>query len=194
MVCPDGATNASGDNTLEAIADGRLTRAELQRCAKNVCEFTMNTAAMRRMTGGADKISIINRPEEDCDVVLDDVEPMILDGDITIPLDNKESKANTNYIIPFDIKLLGHYEVTLVGSSELGELAQLPCTLFYTSFPLLTFTFHGSEGKNYEIVRETRFLRRFAVMRLFVARNGLKLKEIRFRYTGPLTEEDKIPF
>jgi beta-glucosidase len=194
MVCPDGATNASGDNTLEALADGRLTRAELQRCAKNVCEFTMNTSAMRRMTGEADKISIINRPEEDCDVVLDDVEPMILDGDITIPLYNKESKANTNYIIPFDIKLLGHYEVTLVGSSELGELAQLPCTLFYTSFPLLTFTFHGSEGKNYEIVRETRFLRRFAVMRLFVARNGLKLKEIRFKYTGPLTDEDKIPF
>lgn len=194
MVCPDGATNASGDNTLEALLDGRLNRSELQRCAKNVCEFTMNTAAMRRFIDTADTVTITNRPEEDCDVMLDDVEAMILDGDAIIPLDTKESKANTSYIIPFDIKTVGHYEVTLVGSSTLGELAQLPCTLFYTSFPLLTFTFHGSEGKDYEISRPTRFLQRFAVMRLYVARNGLKLKEIRFKYLGPLTEADKRPF
>ena len=190
MVCPDGSTNASGDNTLEAIADGRLMRSELQRCAVNVCEFTMNTAAMGRLMGEADTVETINRPEEDMDVVLDDVEPIILDGDISIPLDGKDSKANTSYIIPFDIKTLGHYEVTLVGSSTLGELAQLPCTLFMTSFPILTFTFHGSEGKDYEIVREMTFLQRFAAMRLYVARNGLKLKEIRFKYLGPLTAAD----
>lgn len=182
MVCPDGATNASGDNTLEALLDGRLSRAELQRCAMNIASFVMNTEAMKRHISIDNKIEIINRPNEDMDVSLEDVEFTILDGDIVIPLDTKESKAGTSYLIPFDIKTPGEYEITLVGSSTLGELAQLPCTLFYTSFPILSFTFHGSEGKYYEIVRETIFRQRFAVMRLYVARNGLKLKEIRFKF------------
>ena len=43
MVVPNyGAEmNASEDNTLEALADGKLTRGELQRSAMNICRFLM---------------------------------------------------------------------------------------------------------------------------------------------------------
>lgn len=186
MVCPDGSTNASGDNTLEALADGKVMRSELQRCAVNIAAFAMKTEAMKRKLGCGTKIEIEGRPEDDMDVMLDDVSFMVLDGDITVPLDEKDSKAGTSYIIPFDIKTVGDYEVTLVGSSTLGELAQIPCTLFYSGYPILTYTFNGSGGKDYEISRETIFRQRFAVMRLYVARNGVKLKEIRFRFLNTI--------
>jgi len=50
MVVPNyGAeTNAMGDNTLECLAEGRLTRGELQRSAVNICRFLMQAPAFFR--------------------------------------------------------------------------------------------------------------------------------------------------
>lgn len=59
MVCPDGSTNASGDNTVAALVDGRLKRAELQRNAANICGFVLDTEAMRRAMGCPTEVSII---------------------------------------------------------------------------------------------------------------------------------------
>ena len=182
MVCPDGGSNLGGDNIKEAYEKGLVTKAELQRTAANVIRFALLTEAMKRKLGIGTRINVIGRPTEDMDVSMDDVEFVIMDGDLVFPLDTKESKGGTSYILPFDIKTPGTYELTIVGSSKLGELAQLPVTLFYTGFPLLSFTFHGTEGEPMEIVRNTVLKERFAVMRLYVARNGLELKEIRFRF------------
>ncbi|MBO9597093.1 MAG: glycoside hydrolase family 3 protein, partial [Cohnella sp.] len=41
-------TNVWGDNTLEGLADGSLTRGELQRSAMNICEFIMRAPAFGR--------------------------------------------------------------------------------------------------------------------------------------------------
>lgn len=180
MVCPDGSTNASGDNLMEALQDGRLTRGELQRSAISICQFAMDTPAMERLMGEEINITVKNRPQEDEDLDVADVNFIELNGDLVIPLDTKPSTAGTNFTIALDVKTQGHYEITLVGSSKLGELAQLPCTLFFTSIPIMTFTFHGTGGKEACIVRGHDFVNRFAVMRLYVARNGLDLKEIRF--------------
>jgi beta-glucosidase len=50
MVVPNyGAeTNAMGDNTLEALAGGKLTRGELQRSAMNILRFLMRAPVFRR--------------------------------------------------------------------------------------------------------------------------------------------------
>lgn len=40
--------NPMHDNTLEALAAGRLTMGELQRCAANICRFLIRTPAMER--------------------------------------------------------------------------------------------------------------------------------------------------
>ncbi|MNN26091.1 Exo-alpha-(1-_6)-L-arabinopyranosidase [compost metagenome] len=41
-------TNAYGDNTIESLADGTLTRGELQRNAINICEFIMQAPVFSR--------------------------------------------------------------------------------------------------------------------------------------------------
>ncbi len=184
MVCPDGSANASGDNTAEALADGRIERSELQRNAANICSFVMHTQAMRRKLGIETEVTVINRPEEPDDVDLSEVRFIQLNGDMTIPLDTKKSAANVNYVFPFDVKKTGKYEIRLTGSSRLGELAQLPCTLYYTNIPIATFTFRGTGGEDMVITREFDLQTRFSVMRLFVGRNGLDLKQITFKYLG----------
>ena len=187
MCCPDGKTNASGDNTLAALADGRVTRAELQRTAMNVCGQALTTPAMKRILGTTDEIEIINKPKSADDINLDDIEFVTVDKEITIDLTYQECKASTNYILAFDVTYPGTYEVTLTGSSELGELAQIPCTLFYQGIPMTSFTFNGTGGKDVEIKKEAKFPTRFSVDRLFVASNGLKLKSISFKYLNDNT-------
>lgn len=182
MVCSDGSRNADGDNTLEALADGRLSRAELQRSAVNICRNVMGTPAFKRFNGEEVQVDIINRPEEDLDMDISNVETTVLDGDTVIDLTYQECKANTNYILAFDVQKLGRYEITLVASSPLDSLAQLPVTMFYIGQPFLSYTFHGTNGATDEISREFAFNHRFSVTRFFVGSNGLELKEVRFRY------------
>ncbi|MCQ2591382.1 MAG: glycoside hydrolase family 3 C-terminal domain-containing protein [Treponema sp.] len=191
MVCPDGATNASGDNTLEALADGRVTRAELQRSAMTICNHVMHTQAMKRLMGTADEIEIINRPASPDDIKLEDVEIVKVGKEITIDLTYQECKANTNYVLAFDVEIPGTYEFTLTGSSELNEVAQLPCTFFYQGIPIINYTFNGTNGKDVSITKISKFPTRFSICRLFVSDNGLNLKSIKLKF---LNDDCKFDF
>ncbi len=183
MCCPDGKTDASGENTFKALADGSLTRAELQRTAINVCSHVMNTSAMKRLLNTQDEIEIINRPASPDDINMEDVEFIELGKDeIVIDLTYKESKANTNFVLAFDVKEFGAFEASLTASSELNELAQLPCTMFFQGIPMAGFTFNGTGGKDVTITKEIPLVTRFSICRLFVASNGLKLKQIKIKF------------
>lgn len=65
MVCSQADKNSSGDNTLEALLDGRLSRAELQQSAGNIVRFLMHTPAYERMNEQEVKIIIENGPMAD---------------------------------------------------------------------------------------------------------------------------------
>lgn len=185
MCCPDGKTDASGENTFQALKDGTLTRAELQRTATNVCSHVMQTLAMKRLNNTADEIEIINRPASPDDINMEDVEFMEIGKDeLVIDLTYKECKANTNYVIALDVKEFGAFEASLTASSDLNELAQLPVTMFFQGIPMAGFTFNGTNGKEVTITKDIPLFTRFSICRLFVAANGLKLKEIRIKYTG----------
>lgn len=182
MCCPDGSKNMGGDNVLEALQDGRILRAELQRIAKNVCSFAMDTNAFKRLVGEPVNIEIINRPKQADDFSIDDVEYINVDRDILIDLTEKASTADTNYVIALDVEHPGEYEVSLRGSSTLEKLAQLPCTLFFNGFPVSNFTFNGTDGKDVVIRKEVKFYGRFNVLRLYVKSNVLDLKDIKFSF------------
>ena len=189
MVCSDGSKNADGDNTLESLENGSLSRAELQRSALNICNHVMHTQAMKRLLGTADEIQVINKPVCSDDVNLDDVEFTVIGDEVTIDLTYQECKAGANYILAFDVTKPGTYEVSLTGSSELNELAQLPCTIFTMGIPISSFTFNGTHGKPVTITKQLSFPNRFCVNRLFVADNGLKLLQLKVKYLN-----DKINF
>ena len=186
MVCSDGNTNADGDNTLQALKDGRLTRAEAQRSAMNICAHVMQTQAMKRQLGCGKVVEIVNRPASSDDFKLDNMETVLLDDEVVIDLTRIESKMNTSYVWQLDVKKAGTYELTLTGSSELNELAQLPCTFFNTGIPNASFTFSGTGGKDVCITKQVKFWTRFQASRLLVGANGLKLKSLKIKFLSPL--------
>jgi beta-glucosidase len=191
MVCPDAAFNSSGDNIKEQLENGGLTRAELQRNAKNVCGFVMHTEAMKRLIGQETGVEILNRPVDEDDVDMSEVEHVVLDDELTIALDDRDSVKDTNYVIALDNQKTGDYRVTLRGSSTLNESAQMTCTLFINGFPVCTMTFHGTDGQLDSVERPLLMRQRFETLRLFVGADGLKLKDINFKYVGEHPAEER---
>ena len=179
MVCPDGGNN--DDNTIAMLASGGLTRAELQRNAKNICTFAMNTRAMERLLGTVQEVEIINRPAEESDSFNGKIEVFTLDGEVTVPLDGYEAGKGSSFVFVLDVKRFGEYEVSVTASSESSELAQMPITMFVLGMAWGTFTFNGTGGKPFTITKGTQFFSRFTTIRLYSAQGGLKPKDITFR-------------
>lgn len=195
MVVPDSTFNSTGDNLLEALSDGRLARGELQRSAAAICNFVMHSRAMDRLLHTAPAVEVLNRPAEDCDCDVSDLEFMKAGEEFSYSLEGEYSGIGANFLFGFDIAQKGKYEVTLTGSSELGELAQIPCTLFVSGIPTASFVFNGTGGKDVDVVRTSLVLSRFAVFRLNVGQDGVKLKNIRFKLLvtdDKLTPEDRF--
>ena len=188
MVVSDSENDSAKDNTLEQLRDGRLKRSELQRCAANICGYAMNSMAMKRMLGIDTEVEVVGQEDADEEFDTSSLEYIVLEDEITIDLTDKESVAGTNYYLPLDIQVLGRYYVTLTGSSELSELAQLPCTLYYTGVPFLTFTFNGTGGKSISIKKDMSFHNRMAVLRLNVINSGVKLEKITFKLKSQFTD------
>lgn len=193
MVCPNGETNAGGDNTLEALKEGTITRGELQRAAMNTCRYVVKSEAFKRTIGEGTEVEIINRPKDTDDVDMTNVEYKVLGDELTFDLTEPESDMGSTYVFAFDIPEPGLYRITTRASSELGEVAQLPCTLIFNGFPVSTITFQGSGGEEREISKVIRFFERFSVLRLTVGARGLKLKDITFKkHEGPVEPSENI--
>ena len=179
MVCQEAEKNSSGDDTMQALAEGRLTRGELQRNAMNICRFLMKTHAFERMNGTETRVEVIGGSEsyrqEEQDVIFYSVK-----DEITINLEAVKTAKNSDFVFALDLERLGKYRVELTAGSKLGELAQIPVTLFYQSVPFAVFTFFGTEGKWDTIQKEVVLHNKYAVLRLHFTQNGLDAKEIRF--------------
>lgn len=76
----------------------------------------------------------------------------------------------------------------LTAKSDLGELAQIPVTLFYQSVPFAVFTFNGTGGEWNKLEKKTVLKNKYSVMRLYFGQNGLVPKEIHFSFDKPLDE------
>ena len=62
MVVSDAASNSAGDNTMAAVEAGTLSRNEIVRCVRNICNVMLktNASAGHRAT---ENLSVLNQPE-----------------------------------------------------------------------------------------------------------------------------------
>lgn len=187
MVCQEADRNATGDNTLESLEKGTLALGELQRNAMNICRFLMNTHAFDRMNGVEAKVEVIGGEGV---ATLDEKVVVYhkLDKEGVINLEDVDASKGKDYTFALDLADLGEYQVELTAKSDLGELAQLPVTLFYQSVPFAAYTFNGTGGEWVTMERKVELHNKYAVLRLYFGQNGLDLKEIKFTYKRSLLE------
>ncbi len=196
MVCADGGKH--NDNTLEALENGTLTRAELQRNAANILNFIMGTNAMKRLMGKNTAAEIIGRPEEETSTGAP-AKLYEIDGELTLCADNVEdfdsikTDKGSEYSFALDVKKLGRYSVTISASSTQSELAQIPLTLFTMGTAAANYTWNGTGGQPVAITKEVNIFSAFTAIRVYFAQSGLKLHSIKFEYLGEL-EKEKYSF
>ncbi|MCR5718088.1 MAG: glycoside hydrolase family 3 C-terminal domain-containing protein [Oscillospiraceae bacterium] len=192
MVCADCLTEA--DNIASALADGTLIRGELQRNALNVLRFVLKTHAAERKTGNPAQVEILNRPKEESESV-GDVQFCDLTDDLTLPMDGICTDKGMTYAFGLTVLQPGWYRVTLTGSAEGGELAQVPMTMFSMGTANGTFTWRGN-GISTSFRKKIPMFSHFTTFRLFFAQSGLHLESVRFELVQPgmkvelLTEND----
>ena len=177
MVCSD--SSCVDEDIMKALADGELTRAELQRNAANVLGVLMDTHAMKRIMGEEDTVEIINRSDSEGS---DDepVEFYEIADKFKLDLNGVKSVQGQNYSFAIIINKPGFYKVTITASSTQSSLAQIPLTLFATGIPCGTYTWNGTEGKPVSLDKEIPFFSKFTAIRLYFAQSGLDLQSIEF--------------
>lgn len=192
MVVPVASKNGHGDNIASSLAEGTLTRGELQECAANICEFAMNTEAFLRERGKQEPVEVIGKENEAELMDAENLEYISFYDETTIPLNYKPSKAGTDYTIPLDILHIGNYQISVTSKCNLSEVSQSACTLYYTGVPFLTYTFSGTNGKAVTIDKELYLHNRMGVFRLNVPKDGLEIESITFkRLPDPENEDDR---
>ena len=196
MVCADGGKH--NDNTLEALGNGTLTRAELQRNAANVLNFIIGTNAMKRLMGEETAAKVINRPDSETgsgelSKHYDIDGTLVLSAETIEDFDSICTSKGSEYSFALDVKKLGHYSVTVSASSTQSELAQIPVTLFTMGTAAANFTWNGTGGKPVEITKQINMFSAFTAIRFYFAQSGLKLHGIKFEYLGGF-DDDKYNF
>lgn len=189
MVCSNCASH--DDNILQALADGTLTRAELQRNAANICNFLMYTNAMKHLLGEMEEVEVINRPADETG----GGEPFAfydLEGDAVFPLTDISTEKGATCAFALKVRKPGWYNITLTASSEQSELAQMPVTLYCMGTASGTFTWNGTGGKPVSFTTKVPLFSTFTTMRLYFAQSGLKMESIGFELVSEALDPTEL--
>ena len=187
MCCAECDNN--NDNTIESLENGTLTRAELQRNAKNILRFLLDTNAMKRIMGCDEKVEITNRPAEEA-ISDEPVEFFEIDEELKVDLSHISTERGTDYSFALTVKKFGEYEIILTASSDAGELAQIPVTLFMMGTNAGTYTWNGTNGKPVSFTAKSPVFSRYTTVRLHFAQSGLKMESIEFKLLRKITVTD----
>ena len=191
MVC----TSVEKENLLETdtykeLTEGdgtNITRAELQRNAVNILNFAMNTPAMDRVEGNEVTINHIDSPFKDDDVEVDTDVFYSMADEVTIECKTKTSRGK-DFVFGITCEKQGYYELEFTGSSNLGELAQIPMTVYITSIPCAVITWNGTNGEPVTKSCECMMYAKNCVFRAHFASGGVAIKSLTVRYLRSLDE------
>ena len=185
MVVSDAKANPEKDDVEEMLHAGKLTLGELQRNGANILGFLLKSPSILLLTDRicAQELEAMNTKEAD-DVDAGDLiaitsdpetQEMVVDGSLLHP-----AKGNTD-ILAVTNDYMGEFTVKFVLISELGELAQLPISVFMDNIHKMTVSVQGTNGK---WVEESRpFDMSFGhnhYIKLYYGADNLEIKEILF--------------
>lgn len=133
------------DNIKEMLESGKITRADLQRNAKNILTFLLESPAMLRLVGMVEEDT--EQDVDDDDIDLSKVVFHKMPEDNTIILTSEDVDLSKEEIF-FGLitNLDGEYTLMVEASSELGELAQLPISAYMDNIFREMITFQGMNG------------------------------------------------
>lgn len=149
MCCSDANSEIDKDNIFTSLEKGIVTRGELLRNAKNILGFLITSKAMERLLSGEANQQITEeessqKQAETTFYVFDEAHKVIEIQEDKTRLDEEE--------IQFGIRVEhdGDYMLNLSVESPLGELAQIPVSIYVNRIFRCMVTFQGTNGRREE--------------------------------------------
>lgn len=183
MVTSDAKASIEEDDMKRQLECGWLTRGELQRNAENILGFLLKSPALLHLNGRIcqDELDAMNTKEEG-DVLASDLKYLDDDenGCILIHGDLLSPKSGHADVFGIHVKKKGSYRIRMTLRSDLGELAQIPLTVYCNNILKTMVSVQGSAGKWLEIDRELDHLMGGNhYIKVYYGANGLKIDQIR---------------
>lgn len=190
MVNPD-ASKMDFDNALEAMASGKVTRGEYQRCAANICRYLLRTPVFDRMLHGETQLDedLKSLVFEGGEVITRTLEWNVegesdLDGSL---LDTAKGAID---LVSVSVAERGIYalEFTCRASAEEGELAQIPVTIYKDKEMVETISITGAdkEWKTYRIDQLPPSFQTSFYLKFFFGQGGMEVKDVKLIITASL--------
>ena len=181
MVVSDAQANTGEDNTMEGLADGRITRGELLRSARNICRVLMRLPVMDRFLDRISEEELREQREgagEDArflDLVYQEV-----GRDTALDISSLSTEKGASAVLGVKLLHKGVYAMQVTARCSAGELAQVPMSVFMNHGVVITFTMNGTDGEWVTCsadLGEFRFPHQY--MKFYFGQSGLELGEIR---------------
>lgn len=128
-------TNVYGDNTIESLEKGTLTRGELQRSAINICEFLMQAPVFSREQVIEETVEAFK------------ANPALSAEHVQPVADNAEVKMSEAGSTVIEVKQAGVYRMFANAMSPDTHLAQSACNLILNDQVVTTVQTNGTEGR-----------------------------------------------
>lgn len=198
MCCPKvELENINDADVYEVLCEGdssKLVRADLERCARNVLGFALETPAMDRVMGIDYEIEHIDSPFADDDVPVKADVYFDIDDGLVLDMTRFDTEGGHDAVFGINVLTPGKYLFDITASSELNDVAQIPMTFFYTSIPIGVITWNGTSGADVTKSTEIFCSGQPAIIRLQFSAPGVKLKSIKARYVGPNRDDNAWDF
>ena len=147
MVVRDSITEGMQKRAKMDLQEGRVKKAEFQRCAKNICEVLMRCPVMNRFLGREDmEIEVIGNEQfekEDCVIS----EYYKIDEETIIDMKHVNTEQGEQMLFGITLKEMGEYVLSakMRSKDSSNELAQLSMSVFFDNEPKGTFVIQGNQ-------------------------------------------------
>ena len=198
MVTQSAIDNTNKDNLEKALLDGTLDRAELQRCAKNICNYVMGTPTFLRFIERNNELDIaLSNEADDDELDIDKIIDCRIDetGIQAIDAGLIETARNSNNIVSVSFKERGDYKLTMrVRSKATSDLAQIPLSIFKDKelVKMVTLTGADRDWQDVEVMFENCAMTFF--LRMYFAQDGMEIEDIKISLAKSKEEEIRLMF
>lgn len=183
------AQDMDQDDLVQALAQGKITRGELQRNAKNILSFLLRSVAMEYAMGTITPEELeANRPEAD-DISATSLTYYHSDetGVVNVDPSGWNTARGCSEVFAITVDTWGEYDAELTMSAELGHLAQLPITVYMDNVIHGTVSIQGTEGKTVtERVSIGPLIGDNHYIKFYFGADGLNLQSVRLILTKPM--------
>lgn len=192
MVTPD-CMDQSQDNVKESLENGRITRGQLQRNARNILNFILKSPAMLYEMNLISEDELEDaKSQDDDDIDYNNVVYYKADDNGDVIISGKDWNTDQGSSVVFGIEAkMAEYDLEIVSRSPMGELAQVPVSIFFDNTLKEMISLRGSNGQWETSVRDFGGLfGKNHYIKLFFGATGLEIDHVALRYR----QELKMPF